>query len=364
MPSVNIIEQLETALASKDITRRAEVLRRVTDLFVLGSGTFSEDQVDLFDDVMSRLVDSVEVAACVQFGDRMARLPDAPLRVIRSLARSDVVEVAGPVLTHCERIGDVTLLEAAQTKSQEHLLAISHRRILPEAITDVLLDRGNHRVVASTAQNDGARFSDSGVAALVEKAADDGALALCVWSRQDIPRQNLVQLFVDASEHLKSQLVAADPRRAEAIKAVVAEAAIQIQTRARAESRDFALALAQVEALRASGKLDKGHLRAFADEPSFDRTAAALSLMCDLPVGLVERALVQTETRQILVLAKAIDLAWETTRSLLLVHAGVNGSSRQLLDQCELSYARLQQKSAQTALQFYRMREKAVGRRA
>jgi hypothetical protein len=35
--------------------------------------------------------------------------------------------------------------------------------------------------------------------------------------------------------------------------------------------------------------------------------------MCDLPVGPVERALVQNETEQILVLAKAIDLSWVTT---------------------------------------------------
>jgi hypothetical protein len=32
-----LIDQLETALGGKDLARRAEVLRRVTDLFVLRS---------------------------------------------------------------------------------------------------------------------------------------------------------------------------------------------------------------------------------------------------------------------------------------------------------------------------------------
>jgi hypothetical protein len=50
---INLVEELEGILASKNISRRAEILRRVTDLFVVGSGRFSEDQVELFDDVMA-----------------------------------------------------------------------------------------------------------------------------------------------------------------------------------------------------------------------------------------------------------------------------------------------------------------------
>ena len=49
---INLIDQLEGLSASKDVSRRAEILRRVTDLFVFGSGRFSEDQVELFDNVM------------------------------------------------------------------------------------------------------------------------------------------------------------------------------------------------------------------------------------------------------------------------------------------------------------------------
>jgi hypothetical protein len=45
----SLIDDLEDILASKDISRRAEILRRVTDLFVVGSGNFAEDQVELFD---------------------------------------------------------------------------------------------------------------------------------------------------------------------------------------------------------------------------------------------------------------------------------------------------------------------------
>jgi uncharacterized protein (DUF2336 family) len=356
---VNLIEQLEDALACKDVSRRADILRKVTDLFVLGSGQFSRDQLELFDTVMGKLLENIERAARVQFGSRIARLSDAPPNVVRTLAADAAIEVAGPVLRHCERLDLAALLENAKTQGQDHLLAISGRKVLAEAVTDVLVERGNQSVVASTARNGGARFSYFGVSTLVRKARDDGDLALCVWSRPDIPRQSLVRLFVEASETVKRQLVDADPRRAELIKSVVARASDEIQAKARVGSNDFAQALSHVSQLHASGKLGEAHLLAFANEGSFDKVVVALSLMCDLPIGLVERAFVRSQTEQILVLAKAIDISWVTTVTLLLLNADVNGSSRQGLDQCFTHFSRLQPKTAQMALQFYRMREKA-----
>jgi uncharacterized protein (DUF2336 family) len=357
----NLIDQLEDVLASKDVSRRADILRKVTDLFVLGSGTFSEDQVKLFDNVMGKLLENIERAARARFGSRIARLSDAPPNVVRVLASDAAIEVAGPILRHCERLDQDTLIENAKTQGQGHLLAISGRKVLVEAVTDVLVERGNQLVVSSTVRNGGAQFSDFGISTLVRKARDDGDLALCVWSRPDIPRQDMLKLFMDASEAVKSQLIEADPRRAELIKSMVAKATDEIQTKARAGSNDFAQALSYVSALHAAGKLDEPQLLTFTDDGSFDKAVAALALMCDLPIGLVERAFVQNQSEQIIVLARAINISWATTEALLLLRAGVNGSSRQLLDQCFTSFSRLQPKTAQTALQFYRMREKASG---
>jgi uncharacterized protein (DUF2336 family) len=354
-----LIEQLESALGDKDLARRADILRKVTDLFLLRSGSFSEDQIALFDTVMSRLLETIESSARAQFGSRIARLADAPRGVVRVLASDNAIAVAGPVLTHSERLDDDTLVDAAKTKSQDHLLAISGRRILGEVLTDVLVERGNRAVVSATAHNSGARFSEFGVSTLVRKARDDGDLALCVWSRPDIPRQNLVKLFVDASETVKNQLIEADPRRAELIKAMVAQATDDIQAKARAASSEFADADHYVRELNAAGKLNEDRLLAFAEEGSFDKVVATLSLMCDIPIGAVERAFVQNQTEQIVVLARGLDLSWGTTLKLLLLHAGVNGSSRAQLDVTFANFYRLRPDTARTALKFYRMREKA-----
>ena len=303
----NIIDQLESILASRDLSRRAGICERSPISFVLGSGKLSEDQIELFDNVMARLLENIEQAARAQFGSRLAGLPDAPPNVIRILASDAAIEVAGPVLRHCELLDQDALVENARTQSQDHLLAISGRRVLVEAVTDVLVERGNQAVVSSPPRETAARSSrSSAICTLVEKARDDGDLAMCVWSRPDIPRHKTSSSCSwNASETVKNQLIEADPRRAELIKSIVARAADAIQTKARTGSSDFAQALSHVSALHAAGRLDEAELVTFCREGSFDKVVAALSLMCDLPVGLVERAFVQNQTEQILVAGKS-----------------------------------------------------------
>ena len=360
-PRESLIDQLEGVLASNDLSKRAQVLRSVTDLFVHGSGRFTDDQIDLFDEVMGRLIENIELAARVAFGSRMAKVADAPGRIIRTLAFDDAIEVAAPVLAHSVRLDDATLAENARTKGQGHMLAISGRQVLAEVVTDILVDRGNDQVVAGTAGNRGAKFSASGMSTLVRRAQDNGDLALCVWLRPDIPRHNLVKLFAQASEVVRGRLEAADPRRTRVIRTAVAEASNEIQAMARAGSDEHAQAAAHVRSLHSFGLLDEARLQQFAREGRFDKTAVALSLMCDLPIGLIERALAQNEPEQLMVFAKASDLSWETAKAIITLQAGCGGGAKQRLDECFASFFRLQPKTARAALQFYRLREKASG---
>lgn len=92
---------------------------------------------------------------------------------------------------------------------------------------------------------------------------------------------------------------------------------------------------------------------------SFDKAAVALSLLSDLPIGSIERVIAQSRSEQLVVIAKASGLSWETCKALLVFPAGRNVLNREQLDQSFTSFSRLQQKTAQTALQFYRLRERA-----
>ncbi|MFX5914923.1 DUF2336 domain-containing protein, partial [Acinetobacter baumannii] len=82
---------------------------------------------------------------------------------------------------------DDTLIENARSKSQAHLMAISTRRVLSSAVTDVLVQRGNDEVIQSTVNNPGAEFNERGFTRLVSRAEGDDNLATCVGLRPNIP---------------------------------------------------------------------------------------------------------------------------------------------------------------------------------
>jgi uncharacterized protein (DUF2336 family) len=356
----NLIDELESAIARKAIDRHAEMLRRITDLFLLGSSDLSDEQVAMFDNVMSRLIEEVERSARSALATRLLAISNAPPRTIRKLALDDSIEVAGAMLSQCGQLDDETLIEGASTKSQDHLFAISRRPTLSEAITDVLVERGDRHVARSTAENPGARFSEDGFLRLIMRSEHDGNLAHCIWRRPDVPRQQLLTLFATASDSVRLELEAADPHKAGLIQELVTKAADRIRADAREQSAEFKAAYSRVYWLHEAGELSEANLLSSAIHGRIDEISVAFSLMCNLHIGIIERALIHRHRDQIVVLAKSIGLAWETTRAILLAAAGSGGCSPHELDQAAASYGRLQQGTAAKAIQFYRLRERAV----
>jgi uncharacterized protein (DUF2336 family) len=115
------------------------MLRHLTDLFLVGSDQYSEEEVDLIDDVSVRLVATIEQSSRALLSLRLGPVPVAPPKILRVLACDDAIEVASPVLAQAEALDIGTLIECARTKNQEHLLAISRRKTLPENLTEVLV---------------------------------------------------------------------------------------------------------------------------------------------------------------------------------------------------------------------------------
>ena len=193
MRSLPLLDELEGALASGNINRRIDILTRITDLFINGANSYSEDQVGVFDDIMARLVNTIEAKARAKLAHRLAPIANAPSNVIHMLAFDDDIEVASPVLAQSARLDDRDLVTAGRNKSQQHLFAIAQRRSLSEAVTDVLVERGDRDVVHSVVRNVGARFSDAGFRMLVKRVdrrrrAGDRSRAAVGYSAAAFPR--------------------------------------------------------------------------------------------------------------------------------------------------------------------------------
>jgi len=357
MRTLPLLDELETALATGSVARRIDILTRVTDLFINGAERFSEDQVGVFDDVMARLVNTIEAKARAKLSYRLAPIANAPANVIHMLAFDDDIEVARPVLTHSARLDDRDLVTAG-AKSQDHLFAISQRQSLSEAVTDVLVERGDRDVVHSVVKNTGARFSDAGFRILVKRSTGDDALATEVGMRPDIPRPHFLLLLEKASNAVRERLAAENPQAGTAIEGIVAEVVGGIRVEARNASPDFAAAQAAVERQNRIRRIGESEIHQYARDRKFEETAIALSILCDTPIDVVERALLDPGAEIVLILAKVAGLSATTTKAVLLLRAADRGMSAKDLEQALSSFNRLQPDTARRVLSFFRTRVK------
>ena len=62
----SLLPELEELVQNGSAAKRAEMLRRITSLFLAGAPNFSDDHVALFDDVMSRLTEEIETKVLVE----------------------------------------------------------------------------------------------------------------------------------------------------------------------------------------------------------------------------------------------------------------------------------------------------------
>ena len=243
----DLLDELSNAVAEGVPERRAEIVGRVADVFVGGSAGYSAGQIEFFDDAFMRIAAMIEVSARAALADRLAKDPRAPAMISRALACDDEIAVAAPMLEHSQLLDIDTLVVAASTKSQDHLLAISRRSALDEAVTDVLVERGDKPVMLNMAANPKARFSDNGYKNLVKRSDGDDELTTRVALRTDMPREHLARLLVRASRDVQLKLEAAHPAMAKTIQEAVAEAATKILDKTSTLSRDYSAARKHVE---------------------------------------------------------------------------------------------------------------------
>jgi uncharacterized protein (DUF2336 family) len=348
----DLLFELEEARASGSAPRWAEMLRRATDLFVNGAVHLSAERIALFDDVVEQLSERIEVAARAELAERLAPIPNAPPRTIRKLAFDREIAVAAPVLTQSPRLSDNDLVENAKTMGKGHLMAISRRQSVSEAVTDVLVVRGDREVAYTIAGNAGAKFSTQGFSALVARSAGDDALCERVGLRPDVPRHLYLQLLAEASGVVRKKLQKGNPLVLPEIQQAIASVADRMATTAASTSRSFDAARSAVEWRHAAGILDENDLREFALAGKFEETTIALSKLCWIPLSFAERAILQARPETVLILVKAAGHSWLTAKALLALRAQSCGIISDDLDECMVSFECLKRSTAEKVLQL------------
>jgi len=354
--NLSLIPELEEVLQHGSREKRVDALKRITALFLTGASGYREEHVELFDDVFGSLIEEIETQARAELSNRLAPVSNAPVKVLRKLAKDDDITVAGPVLKHAPRLAEVDLVDVANTKGQAHLHAISGRRALGEAVTDVLVRRGNRDVARRVADNRGARISEKGFYRLIKRAEEDGILAEKVGLRPDIPPPMFRDLLSKATAIVHRRLIAsATPEVRAAICDVLAKVSKEVG--ARVGPRDYREAQRVVLGLDRANQLNEEVLTAFCADSKFEETVAGLAALSKVPIKIVDRLMDGDRPDPVLILCKAAGLGWPTVKAVILVRANGGGTSTQGLDAAFANYGRLSASTAQRVVRFWQARQ-------
>jgi len=241
------------------------------------------------------------------------------------------------------------------------MLAIAERKSIDESVTDVLVTRGDQKVVSSVARNNGARFSDFGFLHMIKRAEGDSILAEQLGLREDIPRHIFQQLIAKASDDVKKRLERERPGIIEQIQSSVSDVTGELQSKFGPVSRTYYVAKRVVTTQFQQGNLNENSISGYARAHRLEEVTIGLSLLCSLPGDVIERAVLDRNRETLLILAKALEFSWETTMSLLFLGAKEHRITAQELRELESEFGRLNVETSRSVLEFYRSRKNADG---
>ena len=287
---------------------------------------------------------------------QLAPVAQAPPSVIRRLARNDEIAIAGPVLTESARLSTEDLVEIAETKGEQHLLAISGRWWLKEVVTDALLARRYPTVSRRIINNPGARVSAAGFAIVVAQAESDPELAVETGIRVDLPSELRHQLLRNATEAVRSRLLSrAPPHLFEEIRTAIAAVSAGVN-REMSKVRDFAAAKRFVALLNEKGELNEATLFGFAKQRKYEETVAALAELSQSTIEVIRPLMQSLRDDGVLIPCKAAGLSWETVHAVLESRFATGTMGPHELAKAKGQFAKLTTENARRLLRFWQVR--------
>ena len=365
LADLSIVDEVETALSAGSAAKRLETVKRVTDLFLLSAGSYNAEQIELFDKLLERLIKTIEIRAIADVSARialaelsaqLAPVSRAPPSVVRRLARNSEISVAGPVLRESARLNAEDLIEVAQFKSEQHLLAIAGRWWLKEVVTDALLARCYPSVSRRVVNNPGARVSAAGFAIIVGQAESDPELAVETGIRVDLPSELRDRLLRNATETVRARLLSRAPPHVfeelrNAITAVTADVG-----RDMSKLYDFTEAQRLVTLLAENGELNEATLFGLAEQRRYEATVAALALLSQSSIDVIRPLMQSLRDDGVLVPCKAAGLNWQTVSAVLQCRFATGSMSPLELVKLQRQFADMDLENARRLLRLWQVR--------
>ncbi|MDO9588628.1 MAG: DUF2336 domain-containing protein [Brevundimonas sp.] len=339
--------------------KRRTLLRELTEHFFGSSARTAAEDIH-YGAVLASLAADMESVVRAELSARFAGAPDAPHALIRKLA-NDEAAVAGAVLATSPVLTDEDLLGVVRKHGQDHLRAVSARTTVSEAVSEVIVERGDDETLGTLLRNDGARLSRKSSEAAVQRARLNPALHEATVSRNTLPPDLLNEMYFVVEARLRTRILEQNARMDPALlESALAAGRARIATDDGALPADYAKCLAYVEELKAAGQLTPQMLARFLRSGGTTSFLIALAQLADIDFHTARQIVERRELDALAVVCKSADL----DRALFLTYAVVllndDGEAMAKAHSYARMYAELTRDAALRTLRFWRIRRGAA----
>ncbi len=357
MSSSRLTDLIELAKETSSVKRR-ELLREVTGLFFGQTPSADGPELPLFDVVLTQLSSEMEEAVRAELAARFADASNAPGRLVHALA-SDTFQVAEPVLTRSPVLTQDFLLEVVKTRGQDHLRAVSRRAEVPEAVSEVIVDRGDDDTLGVLLRNDGARLSRNASEAVVERASNSQNQDLheAVIQRPNLPPDLLNEMYFVVEARLRQRILDENAKLDPALlEQALSAGRKRVATKDGALPADYDQAEAYVSELRAAGELTPRVLARFLRSGGMTHFLVALAQLADIDFHTAKRIVERKELDGLAVVCRAAELDRALFLTYALVLLGDDAKAMGRAQEYARLYGDLPRETALRTLRFWRMR--------
>lgn len=355
-----MLEDLVGLAHEKSSEKRRQLMGRVADHFVEGSEDYTTKELNLFGQVISRLLKETDIKSRSELCEKISRNTNTPHDLALQLA-SEEIEVARPMLENSPNLTANDLLSLVESQGTGHRVAISHRSDLNEQVTDELIKHGECEVLRAIAGNKSAAISDWGFGAIAEQASEDAEIQNHLASREDMSlaaaKKVIPLLAPEAQQKLIILLENADDELMALLDRAVRDTSVN-NIEIKRKRIDAKLLLADIRSGERSLDSVVSYL-AKQDRPM--DCAIVLSKLSRIPEEQVANTLLKLNGEGIVLLCKALGVGREAFHDLALMrYARLNLPSSKA-DELTLVFEDVDTATAQRTLRFVKVRSAVSG---
>ncbi len=344
--------------------KRRELLRQVTDVFLAPpSHQRTDREADLFDEIVGAVASDLETQVRIELARKVAAT-DAPVRRTARRLAMDHIEVARPVLEGSSALSEADIIEVINSRTQEHMLAVTRRGDIGESVSSALVARGEDHVVAALLENRTARIDRATFERVAGRAQTNPVLHAPFVRNHKVPLDLLNDVYLRVETDLRKEIM----RKFHGVSPAELEAALEssrnhLSTAYGALPQDYQASLDYVTKMENTGALKPPALVQLLRDNRRTAFVIAFAKLTDMEFDLARRVVDNQDLDALAMLCKGSGFDRGLFVTLCLLVGDPSGGMAKA-DSYGALYEQVPVAAAQRALRFWKVRTKTSATKA